>query len=150
MSTLIKFFDSGLKIEAATPGLSFTPIIVILASFFVDEIPVIIWSLNAFLEFVIKVPDFDTNEDFTLTSILFSFALRSILLGGVAGAIALVIGSTGAWAVCSYIMGTEYTIMWLNAFAVVLGGIFANVFASLYFSIRAMRASTSSVLRSEY
>ena len=62
---MIRFFDSGLKIEAATPGLSFTPIIVILASFFVDDIPVIIWSLNAFLEFVIKVPDFDTNEDFT-------------------------------------------------------------------------------------
>ena len=56
--------------EAATPGLSFTPIIVILASFLVDEIPVIIWSLNAFLESVIKVPDFDTNEDFTLISIL--------------------------------------------------------------------------------
>ena len=83
-------------------------------------------------------------------SIIFSFALRSILLGGVAGAVALLIGVVGAWAVCSYVMGTEYTIMWLNAFAVVLGGIFANVLASLYFSLRAMRASTSSVLRSEY
>ena len=83
-------------------------------------------------------------------SIIFSFAFRSILLGGVAGAVALLIGVVGAWAVCSYVMGTEYTIMWLNAFAVVLGGIFANVFASLYFSLRAMRASTSSVLRSEY
>ena len=77
-------------------------------------------------------------------------ALRSILLGGVAGAVALLIGVLGAWAVCTYVIGTEYTIMWLNAFAIVLGGIFANVFASLYFSLRAMRASTSSVLRSEY
>ena len=83
-------------------------------------------------------------------SILFSFALRSILLGGVAGAIALAIGMIGAWAVCNYIMGAEYSIIWLNAFFVIVGGVLANVFASLYFSIRAMRASTSSVLRSEY
>ena len=60
---MIKFFDSGLKIEAATPGLSFTPTIVILASFFVDDIPVIILLLNTFLESVIKVPAFDTKED---------------------------------------------------------------------------------------
>ena len=32
----------GLKIEAATPGLSLTPIIVTLESFFVEEIPAII------------------------------------------------------------------------------------------------------------
>jgi putative ABC transport system permease protein len=83
-------------------------------------------------------------------SILFSFALRSILLGGVAGVIALAIGVIGAWAVCNYIMGTEYSIIWLNAFSVVVGGVLANVFASLYFSIKAMRISTSSVLRSEY
>jgi len=83
-------------------------------------------------------------------SILFSFALRSILLGGVAGAIALAIGMIGAWAVCNYIMGAEYSIIWLNAFYVIVGGVLANVFASLYFSIRAMRTSTSSVLRSEY
>ena len=63
-----------MKIDAATPGLSLTPTIVILASFLVDEIPVIIWSLNDFFEFVIKVPDLDTKEDCTLMSILFSFA----------------------------------------------------------------------------
>jgi len=42
ISTFIKFLDNGLKIDAATPGLSLTPTIVILASFFVEEIPVII------------------------------------------------------------------------------------------------------------
>ena len=62
----------------------------------------------------------------------------------------MAIGMIGAWAVCNYIMGTEYSIIWLNAFSVVVGGVLANVFASLYFSIRAMRTSTSSVLRSEY
>jgi len=66
---LIKFWDKGLKIDAAIPGLSLTPTIVILASFFVDEIPVIIWSLKALDEFVINVPDFETNEDLTCISI---------------------------------------------------------------------------------
>ena len=42
MSTLIKFLDNGSNIEAAIPGLSLTPAIVIFASFFVEEIPVII------------------------------------------------------------------------------------------------------------
>ena len=42
MSTFIKFLDNGSKIEAATPGLSLTPAIVILASFLVEDIPVII------------------------------------------------------------------------------------------------------------
>ena len=83
-------------------------------------------------------------------SILLSFALRSMLLGGVAGIVALTIGMLGAWAVCKYIMGTEFSIIWLNAFLVIVGGVLANIFASLYFSIRAMRTSTSSVLRSEY
>ena len=83
-------------------------------------------------------------------SILFSFALRSMLLGGVAGIVALAIGILGAWAVCKYLMGTEFSIIWLNAFLVIVGGVLANIFASLYFSIRAMRTSTSSVLRSEY
>ena len=34
ISTFIEFFDKGLKIEAATPGLSFTPTSVIFASFY--------------------------------------------------------------------------------------------------------------------
>ena len=42
MSTLIELSDNGLNIAAVTPGLSFTPTIVILASSFVEEIPVII------------------------------------------------------------------------------------------------------------
>ena len=60
--------------DAATPGLSLTPSIVIFASFFVDEIPVIIWSLKDLDEFVINVPGFETNEDLTFISILFNFA----------------------------------------------------------------------------
>ena len=42
---VIKFLDKGSKIDAATPGLSTTPIKVIFESFLVNEIPVIIFSL---------------------------------------------------------------------------------------------------------
>ena len=42
ISTFILFSDNGLKIEAATPGLSLTPTIVNFDSFFVAVIPVII------------------------------------------------------------------------------------------------------------
>ena len=74
ISTFIEFWDNGLKMDAATPGRSLTPTMVIFASFFVEDIPVIIWSLKAFEEPVIKVPDFVTNEDLTWISILFSLA----------------------------------------------------------------------------
>ena len=52
-STLIEFFDSGLNIDAATPGLSFTPIKDNFASLDVDDIPVIILLFLIFLLFVI-------------------------------------------------------------------------------------------------
>ena len=62
--------ESGLKIDAATPGLSFTPTKVTFASLCVKEIPVIILLLFKFLLFVINVPDFFINEDFTSILIL--------------------------------------------------------------------------------
>ena len=64
--------DNGLNTEAAIPGLSLTPTIVTLASFLVEVIPVMIWSLKAFLELVIRVPFFFTKEDLTIKLILFN------------------------------------------------------------------------------
>ena len=55
-------------IEDKTPGLSLTPIIVILESFFVEVIPVIIWLLKAFLGLVTNVPFFFIKEDLTFYS----------------------------------------------------------------------------------
>ena len=55
--------NCGLKIDAATPGLSVTPTIVTLESFFVDEIPVMILLLKIFFELVIKVPLFFVKDD---------------------------------------------------------------------------------------
>ena len=51
ISTFIEFIDSGSKIDAATPGLSTTPIKVIFESFFVNETPVIILLAEIFFFF---------------------------------------------------------------------------------------------------
>ena len=67
-------FDRGLKIAAATPGLSLTPTRVTFASFWVDEIPVIILLFKMLDLFVINVPDLFINEDFTSISTLFNLA----------------------------------------------------------------------------
>ena len=60
--------------EAATPGLSFTPIRVIFASFFVKDIPLIILLFKIFFLYVIKVPGTFLNDDLTSISILFNLA----------------------------------------------------------------------------
>ena len=52
------FLDIGLKIDAATPGLSLTPIRVTFESFCVDVIPVIILLFIILDFFVINVPGF--------------------------------------------------------------------------------------------
>ena len=62
---MIKFFDNGLKIDAATPGLSLTPIKVTFESLLVEVIPVMILLLEILDLFVIKVPGLFVNEDFT-------------------------------------------------------------------------------------
>ena len=74
ISTFIKFFESGLKIDAATPGLSLTPINEIFESFWVDVMPVTILWLEILDLFVINVPDFFLKDDFTSISILFNLA----------------------------------------------------------------------------
>ena len=68
------FFESGLKIDAATPGLSLTPIRETFESFCVDVIPVTILLLIILDLFVINVPALFAKDDFTSISILFNLA----------------------------------------------------------------------------
>ena len=65
-----------MKIDAATPGLSLTPIKVTLESFCVDVIPVIILLLIMLDLFVINVPDFFVKEVKIGNEILKSLNLR--------------------------------------------------------------------------
>ena len=74
ISTLIEFSYNGLKIDAATPGLSFIPIKVNFALFFVNEIPLIGFLPRIFLFLVIIVPSFFEKVDLTSISILLILA----------------------------------------------------------------------------
>lgn len=79
--------------------------------------------------------------------ILQSFALRSGLLGAAAGAIALGAGTAGAWAVMTYVMETDFAVIWPNAFAIVTGGVMATLLAGLAFAWRPMASRPAGILR---
>ncbi|SMX32048.1 ABC transporter permease [Maliponia aquimaris] len=79
--------------------------------------------------------------------ILRSFALRSVLLGGAAGAIALFAGIAGAWGVMTYVMETDFAVIWPNALAIVTGGVLATLLAGLAFAWRPLAARPAGVLR---
>lgn len=79
--------------------------------------------------------------------IMWSFALRSILLGTAAGTVALLAGILGGWAVSHFIMEVGYTVIWSNAVWIILGGIAATLVAGLGFALRALNAKPAQVLR---
>ena len=76
-----------------------------------------------------------------------SFILRAALLGLAAGGIALFVGALGGWAVSTFVMDTQYTIIWPSALLIVAGGITATVLAGLGFARRALQARPARVLR---
>ena len=83
----------------------------------------------------------------TRRRILSSLALRSGLLGAGAGAVALIAGIAGGWAVCHFVMETDYAVIWPNALAIVAGGLLANLAAGLAFAWSPLAARPARVLR---
>ncbi|WP_299936126.1 FtsX-like permease family protein [uncultured Pelagimonas sp.] len=79
--------------------------------------------------------------------ILASFTLRSALLGASAGLVSLGAGIAGGWAVLTFVMETEFTVIWGSAFGVIVGGIFATLLAGLGFAWRPLAQRPASVLR---
>ncbi len=79
--------------------------------------------------------------------ILASFALRAGLLGACAGAVALAAGIAGGWAVSHFILDTNFTVIWSNAFAIIIGGVFATLTAGLLFAWAPLSARPAHVLR---
>ena len=80
--------------------------------------------------------------------ILFSFALRSGVMGATAGFVAIFVGIAAGWAINYFIMDADFNVIWSNALGVVAGGILANVLANLGFALRALNASPARILRS--
>lgn len=85
----------------------------------------------------------------TRRSIFISFALRSALLGLLAGSVALAAGIAGGWAVSTFIMETEFTIIWPYALAIIGGGILATLMASLAFAWGPVNTTPARVLRAK-
>jgi len=81
------------------------------------------------------------------TRILRSFALRSAILGGAAGIVALAAGITGSWAVMTFIMDSSFAVVWPSALAIVVGGVLATLLAGLAFAWRPLAARPAQVLR---
>jgi len=83
----------------------------------------------------------------TRGAMLASFTARSAFLGLSAGLIALVAGAAGGWAVCQFILDTDFTLIWPNALAIVGGGVIATILANIAFVARPLSAKPARVLR---
>lgn len=83
----------------------------------------------------------------TRARVLSSFAMRSAFLGAAAGGIALLAGVMGGWAVSTYVLETDFTVIWPSAVAIVSGGVFATLLAGLAFAWRPLSASPAQNLR---
>lgn len=80
--------------------------------------------------------------------ILVSFALRSALMGGAAGLVAIVAGGVGGWAVLRLVMDLPYVFEPWSALGIVLGGMIATLAAGLVFAYVPISARPAQVLRS--
>ena len=83
----------------------------------------------------------------TRQRILISFATRAVLLGLAAGAVALAAGITGGWAVSTFVMDTDFSVIWPSALAIVIGGVTATLIAGLAFAWGPLAARPAQVLR---
>ena len=81
-------------------------------------------------------------------SILASFALRAAIMGAGAGLIAIGCGLAAGYAVCCFVLETNFQVIWLNAITIVVGGIAANILAGLSFAMGSLNSKPASVLSS--
>ena len=80
-------------------------------------------------------------------TILTSFVLRSVVMGGGAAAIALFCGILASWAACQFVFDIKNEVIWPNVLTILTGGVLANLLAGLFFAIRALNSKPVSILR---
>ncbi|MBO9408708.1 FtsX-like permease family protein [Shimia sp. R9_1] len=83
----------------------------------------------------------------TRGQILKSFAWRAALLGGAAGGVALAVGLLGGWAVMTFVMESDFIIIWPNALWILSAGILANLLAGLVFAWPSLATRPARILR---
>ena len=79
--------------------------------------------------------------------ILFSFVMRSFMVGLLAASVALGFGLIGSWAAFNFIFESKFEIIWGNAVVILVGGIVANLATGVLFAIRQLSRSTANELR---
>ncbi len=84
---------------------------------------------------------------FSRARILANFALRSAMLGLVAGAVAVLAGGVAGWAVSRFVMEVTFRFAPGSALMIVVGGALVTTLAGLAFAWRALSASPARVLR---
>ncbi len=83
----------------------------------------------------------------TRSQILKSFACRAALLGGAAGSVALAVGLLGGWAVMTFVMESDFIVIWSNAAWILSAGILANLMAGLVFAWPSLATRPARILR---
>lgn len=79
--------------------------------------------------------------------ILASHACRAVLLGAVAGMVALGAGILGGWAVNRYVFETDFDVIWPMAIAIITAGIIVTLLAGLAFAWGPLTARPAAILR---
>lgn len=83
----------------------------------------------------------------TRSTILTNFALRSAILGLAAGALALIGGVVGGWAVMQFVMETSFQMEPVSALIIVSGGVIVTLITGAAFAWRPLAARPAQVLR---
>jgi putative ABC transport system permease protein len=83
----------------------------------------------------------------TRRRILWSFALRSVLLGLVAGLVAIVAAVGGSWAVVTQVMDSDFVFFPIPALLTILGGVLLTLVSGLALSRQSMNVTPAQVLR---
>ncbi|EAP77766.1 ABC transporter permease [Roseovarius nubinhibens] len=81
--------------------------------------------------------------------ILASHALRAALLGAAAGAVAILAGILGGWAVSHFVMHTGFAVIWPSALIIVAAGVGVTLLAGLGFAWAPLKARPARVLRAQ-
>ncbi len=83
----------------------------------------------------------------TRAQVLRSFAWRAALLGAAAGTVALAVGLTGGWAVMTFVMESDFYVIWPSAALILSAGILANLIAGLIFALPSLATRPAQILR---
>lgn len=83
----------------------------------------------------------------TRRAILANFTLRSAILGGAAGLVAIFAGSVAGWAVTRFVMETDFIFEPVSALVIVVAGVLVTLLAGLAFALRPLSARPAQTLR---